>query len=315
MAVLSLVDSEPGCALVRKAPKLANEAPRRHPIFYYPRDSTIFLVTESNVLLRLSVDQFSRRSPMIDQMLKSAGTASPTEGADDDHPIPLIFGTIEEYEYFLPLIYPQGEESLIISELEPLALLAIYKLTDYYQMEKEQQRCLQTLSSMAAFDPAHKLLASHEFKVHEWRRPAVDALLRLGVDNFSPEQKRRLHGFNVHGLPAYCLIAQLSARIARHRLQVAEGYAEPLQNDNCVRHDVCTEIWQDAWRNGFLPHWLHSSSPCTENDVLDMVNSVTLPRMHAFCLRDTREKLARRFTKEDGMIADAVLMLVNPVQM
>lgn len=295
--------------------------PTRHSIFYIPEDTTVFLLTQSNIYIRVSGRQFGRRSKVVDNMLhipqkrpqtdiemaedaESTQVTLPPEGSCDENPIKLPYGTIEEHEDFLPLIFPQSiEDTGPLSYRPPGQLLNILRLAKYYEMDQEVQLCEAALGAHPQFDPAHKLYSSLETKLTDWRRPAISSLLNVGIQNLSVEQQQWLLRFHLDGLPFFCALAQLAARIKAHRVEVALVGMNTSAATGCMHHHRCKTNWRITWTEGFLPHYLHPTAPCTESEARDMLMNVRIADMSDACysrmLRNLLEAEHAPLTLED----------------
>ncbi|KZV88529.1 hypothetical protein EXIGLDRAFT_772642 [Exidia glandulosa HHB12029] len=215
-------------------------------------------------------------------LLPSGLASGPQEGSDDSCPIPLNVGTVDEFDWFLPLIFPRcAADYRPMIERSPVELLAIYKLTDYFQMHDDHNLCFNALTVHPDFDPALKLYSAQIHNMKEWREPAVAALLTIGTDNLSSEQKQWLHAFNVDGEPFYCLLAEKRFYLLRKRIELAEENAECVQHESCnkLRHVACTTTWRDFWAFGVIPHWLNSAEPCTEAHVRKILGDVKVHKL------------------------------------
>lgn len=198
-----------------------------------------------------------------------------------------------------------------MADRSPEELLAIFKLTHFYQMHDEHALCHAALTNHPNFDPAHKLLSAQNLAIAEWREPALRALLHIGTDKLTAEQKVWLHSFELEGHAFYVVLAETTYSMLRHRLQVAERFVKPLQDDTCVQHERCITNWGTAWTRGFLPHWLHSSKGCTEEAAIAMLKATSIT-MFAPCRLTTLVKLEESvFVEEKKKVAALLERLAN----
>ncbi|KZV95417.1 hypothetical protein EXIGLDRAFT_766225 [Exidia glandulosa HHB12029] len=264
----------------------------RHPVFYNPTDNAVFLVVMSDVLIRVSSAQWAHRSPFI-KTLMHGHLGKPGEGESDKCPIPLLVGTMPEYEDFLTIIFPRCARDIgAMSEREPRELLAIFKLTSYFDMHEDHSLAYDALTAHPNFDPAYKLLSGHKLKIPEWRDPALRALLSIGTDKLSAQQKEWLHGFEVDGQAFYLTLAELRAWLFRNRLEITETYAQCQKHVTCRSHALCESTWSRIW-TGFVRHWLHSSSGCSEERAREILRAADIDGLGP-CLHGMRDSLTEK---------------------
>lgn len=177
-----------------------------------------------------------------------------------------------------------------MSNRTPDQLLSIYQLSDFYEMDEEHRQSFAALSIHPDFDPAHKLFAASTLGVSQWTRPAIDQLLNRLPHRWTNAQRDWLAKVTVNGYPCHLRLAELMCRIYNNRLVVATVGADVEKHDACRSHEKCVEAWTIAWRNGFLPHWLHPTTPCTEASAQQLLAAAHLD-MSATCRALTQTKI------------------------
>lgn len=279
--------------------------PVRHPVYYFPQGTHIFLV--ENTLYKLHDDVLIAHSLTFKEMFEH-GVSLPLEGKSDECAIPLQ-DRKATFDLFLDHIYGHSRSVGSADTYSYEELRSLLELVQKYRCAETRRFAIDHIwDKRFTYHPANLIKLGHDFHIPQVFSRSFMNLLKIPLKEISKEHRLLI------GEEVFVAFVYAKAMLDEHcRIVACEEPVILSHASDCGNPTACQEDWHAVWWNGMGRFLLDGRNPQPFSDAIKRFREMQFGRMGRGCQQLMFQVLDRgvAFRYADTFVKDVCQGLVH----